>query len=311
METNVLKEALECLDDERRVLHYFKDKYALYLLESLFINNDRLPITKIQQSKFNKLLHKAVVKEVTSKCGDGFISKDRFENTFLADYESFVLTLSKWGSKEGYPWDQTSRPGSNLVLQLNFTNEHDQYMSQHSVDDDSFKYTGHPIHKTRNSIAWARIDFDYLTGEVLIEEIQNDWLRQAKRHSIISKRLAAVGRDNYTMYGVVYSVREMLVYTANILRRFTKLWGETMLHSTIQFIKNELGFSKIFYHSTESGKVFKNINFRNPPVSIYSELPKKFCFDQVDCGPEFLMSHRSLRRRQKKLKQQSWFYLEI
>ncbi len=69
-------------------------------------------------------------------------------------------------------------------------------MSRHSVDDDSFKYTGHPIHKTRNSIAWARIDLDYLTGEVLIEEIQNDWLRQAKRHLIISKRLAAVGKDN-------------------------------------------------------------------------------------------------------------------
>lgn len=32
----------------------------------------------------------------------------------------------------------------------------------------------------RDTLAWSRIDFDFDTGEALIEEIQSDWVRRVK-----------------------------------------------------------------------------------------------------------------------------------
>jgi len=141
METHLLKEIIECLDDGRRILHYFKDKYALYLLESLFGDNDKITIANIRASQFNKLLNKQVIKQITASCGDGFISREKLVELFLLDYESYVLTLSDWGEKNDYSWVQTSRPGKNLVIQLNFTNEHDEFLSKQMVDGDLFKFT--------------------------------------------------------------------------------------------------------------------------------------------------------------------------
>ncbi|MGK0441829.1 MAG: hypothetical protein ACJA0N_001630, partial [Pseudohongiellaceae bacterium] len=41
-----------------------------------------------------------------------------------------------------------------------------------------FEYWGHPVCQAgKKTMAWVRIDFT--TNEVLIEEIQNDWLRKA------------------------------------------------------------------------------------------------------------------------------------
>lgn len=84
-----------------------------------------------------------------------------------------------------------------------------------------------------------------------------------------------------------------------------------MLFSAISTIKEELGINKIFYHSVETGKWLKNINYEAPPVSIYTDLPRKFCFKAVDFAPEFIASNRAARRRLKKVKRPSWFYLEI
>ena len=39
---------------------------------------------------------------------------------------------------------------------------------------DPFEWTSHPVHEGRHrTLAWARIDLDWESGEALIEEIQN------------------------------------------------------------------------------------------------------------------------------------------
>ncbi|PCJ51105.1 MAG: hypothetical protein COA74_01185 [Gammaproteobacteria bacterium] len=311
METHLLKEIIECLDDGRRILHYFKDKYALYLLESLFGDNDKITIANIRASQFNKLLNKQVIKQITASCGDGFISREKLVELFLLDYESYVLTLSDWGEKNDYSWVQTSRPGKNLVIQLNFTNEHDEFLSKQMVDGDLFKYYAHPIHEKKSSLAWARIDLDFNSGEALIEEIQSDWLRKVTFHQKLAARVQSRGQDSYFYRGTHYSCKNMIAYSSSILNRYSKLWSETMLFSTIRFIKEELGLSKIFYHTVDTGRHLKNLVWSLPPRSIYTDLPNRFCFEKVSREPEFILSERKIKKRLKKITQSSWFYLKI
>ena len=84
-----------------------------------------------------------------------------------------------------------------------------------------------------------------------------------------------------------------------------------MLYSAVNFICEELGFNKIFYHSVDTGKCLKNIDTVLPPVSIYSDLPKKLCFESVDHGPDFIMSCNKIKRKLKKIRDKKWFYLEL
>ncbi len=311
MEINLLKEVIACLDNGRRLLHYFKDRYALYLLESLFTTETQIPMAKVRESDFNKLLNKDVIKKATARCGNGFLDSNRLKEIFLMDYQSYVLTLSEWGSKNQYSWAQTSRPGANLVLQLNFSNEHEQLMSRYKIKGDRFKYYEHPIHDLKSSVAWARIDIDFQTGEALIEEVQNDWLRIAHSLNRFSSRKLKQGELTYQWGGLTLRNIDMLNYTTILLKQYSKVWSETMLFSAISTIKEELGLDKIFYHTVETGKWLKNISYGAPPVSIYSDLPRKFCFKTVNSAPEFIATNRAARRRLKKVKQPSWFYLEI
>jgi hypothetical protein len=311
METTYLEEAIDCLSDERRVLHYYQDQYAIYLLQCSFGGLSEIRIDELRSSKFSKLLNRNIVKELVAKSGNGLLTKQKLDEAYSLSYESYVITLSKWSNKNDYSWSQTSRPGSNLVLQLNFTGEHDQYMGELKVNKDTFKYYDHPVHETKSSVAWARIDFDLETGEALIEEIQNDWLRKAVFHNQRAKRTILRGYRFYNLYRIKYSVEDMLTYTDSILKRYTKIWSETMLFSTIQFIKHELGINNIYYHSFETGRCLKNLRDSCPPRSLYTDLPKKFCFDKISCGPSFIMNDKFAKRRLKKVKEQSWFHLEI
>ena len=185
MEINLLKEVLECLNDGRRLVHYYDDQYALYLLQKFCEransnNSDtqaEVQIKEIKRSNFGKLLSKPSIVKLLAELGDGKLSKERLLPMIDHKFESYVITLSQWGTKEDYPWEQTSVPGSNLVLQLNLTNRHDQLLKDLQIDSEPFRYDDHPIHANKSSLSWARIDFNFETGEALIEEIQNDWLR--------------------------------------------------------------------------------------------------------------------------------------
>ena len=65
-----------------------------------------------------------------------------------------------------------------------------------------------------------------------------------------------------------------------------------MLWATLDFLRNELGLRRIYYHTAESGRLLKRIDGNLPPLSLYSDLPRKFCFDGTTEAPAFLASDR-------------------
>ena len=316
MEIKLLKEVLECLNDGRRLVHYFDDKYALYLLEKFCESNksdkhSEIQIRQIKNSCFSKLLNKPSIVNLLSELGDGKLSSNRLQQVSAKQFDSYVITLSQWGKKEDYPWEQTSVPGSNLVLQLNLTNEHDQLLRDLQIDSEPFRYDGHPIHSVKSSLSWARIDFNFETGEALIEEIQNDWLRIASRHAEFAKRARLNGRTFYRRWGIRYKATNMLEYTQSLLSKHKKNWQEITMFYAIKLIKQEIGINKIFYHSYETGALLKNIKGRLPPRSLYTDLPKRFCFTPSESGPEFITKDCRVKRKLKKAKTENWFCLSL
>ncbi|WP_444994044.1 hypothetical protein [Aliikangiella sp. IMCC44359] len=123
MEINLLKEVIECLDDGRRLVHYYRDKYAVYLLRMLVRTKGGLSVNEIKSGAYAKLLNKDIIKKVTAQCGKGLLTEDILLQAFSTEFESYVVTLSTWGNQSDYLWNQTSRPGANLVIQLNFSRE--------------------------------------------------------------------------------------------------------------------------------------------------------------------------------------------
>ena len=311
MNPQILREVIECLTEGRKLVQYADDAYAFYLLDKYCEMNKEASVSEIKQSNFAKLLDKPEVKSLISKLGKGKLSSENFRHHYSVNPKEFVLTLSSWGCKEDYQWDQTSRPGANLVMQLNLTNQHDEFLRNLKINDDEFKFYSHPIHRSKSSLSWARIDFDLETGEALIEELQTDWLRKAEKHYRLAKKYQLQGYSSYFEYGDEFNVAEMIQYTEELLSKYQKSWMEITLFYAIELIKEEIGIGNIFYHSYETGALLKNISCRLPPRSLYTQLPKKFCFSPSKVGPTFITNDKKAKRRLKKAKNESWFKLAI
>jgi len=121
-------------------------------------------------------------------------------------------------------------------------------------------------------------------GEALIEEIQTDWIRYA----LFARRRALNASESIRIYGTWMHRDRVIRYVDSILRRHEQTWDEAMLAATICFLREELGIGTIYYHTHESGARLKRIRNRLPPRSIYSRLPKRFCFAETDRRPAFL-----------------------
>ena len=66
---------------------------------------------------------------------------------------------------------------------------------------------------------------------------------------------------------------------------------------------------KIYYHTHASGARLKDIGHgRLPPKSVYTDLPRQFCFQEIEEGPGFVES--ACARRLRALRKKSevrWF----
>ncbi|MBT2971012.1 MAG: hypothetical protein B6D72_16930 [gamma proteobacterium symbiont of Ctena orbiculata] len=70
-----------------------------------------------------------------------------------------------------------------------------------------------------------------------------------------------------------------------------------MLAATVDFINRELGLKQIWYHSWEVGNYLTRIKGDSlPPRSLYTALPKQFCFEQTDRLPGMLSDRRTIKR---------------
>ncbi|GAB1267765.1 hypothetical protein NBRC116493_10180 [Aurantivibrio infirmus] len=311
MDILLAKEVIDCLPKNRTLYHYYKDAYAVSLLRRYLFRHGDQTLAHIRQSKYAKLLAKPIFAELLASLGKGLLSHRHLDAMWESECESYVLTLGTWGDNRSYEWEQVSRPGSNLVLQLNFSNKHDEaYRTKALGDFDEFQYRGHPVSSKRCTMAWARIDFDFASNEALIEEVQTDWLRSVGWLESLCQRAAHRKLSRFSYYDQLLYVDKVFAYLQEVSKH-QKIWSEAMLNAAVNFIVDEIGIRNIYYHSFNTGAVLKQIKSRKPPKSLYTELPKRFCFDVVNEGPSFIRDNKKAKRRLKAMKQQQWFAMAV
>ncbi len=284
MNEKELTELLAFFPKYRKPFFYFKDRYALLLLS--LSTDDEVSKQSLKKTAYSKLLDKAVVKETLGQFGGKALSADHFDVHWPKPVLNYTLTLGQWGHSR-YTGYQTSRRGFNLVLQLNFGWDHDRdYLSLDPSGYRPFENRYHPIAaKPFRTLAWARLDVDLVSGEVLIEEIQTDWVRNAKAAYRIAEHFKYVG---YQRLKCRFLSADVIRYVDEVLAPHSRVWDEAMLAATLWFVRRELGIRRVYYHSHETGAALKKICYSLPPRSLYTQLPKKFCFAETRLPPAFL-----------------------
>ncbi len=311
MDIKSIQEILACFSQDKTVFCYGKDQYAVFLLSEII--GDTCTITVLKQSVFTKLLNTPLVQALSAKAGDGRLSKDRLHSVWPKNAEAFLLTLGVWGSNDRN-YDQTSRDGYSLVLQLNFCHQHDRLFDELTrPKQHCFNYHAHPVLKRqqrayfRETLAWARLDADFKHNEVLIEELQTDWLRTARDIVDDYRR----GRLKPANYGTETTPEKLNLYARKVLDTYGNLWQEAMLTAALQFSTQELGIRDIYMHTPDTGAAIKRIRYSQPPRSLYSDLPKKFCFRQTNQAPRFIAKTKQYRKLEQELGGTLWNHIYL
>lgn len=77
----------------------------------------------------------------------------------------------------------------------------------------------------------------------------------------------------------------------------SELWDQAILSATLFFLVEELGIRDIWYHQWETGNLLKAMDRRwLSPRSLYTRLPKRFCFREHLGLPRLLDDRRTARR---------------
>lgn len=298
MDRKTLDKLIRPLPKGRTIFGYSRGRYALMLLREIAAYG--LTIREIKQTEFGKLLNLPAVAPLRSRCGDGRLrveAGDRALTEQPVEYQ-FFLTLGVWGAPPQIDWrpyhQQTSRPGFNLVLQLNFPERHNRDYAK-LIDPTGkrvFYQNGHPNCRRENyiTLAWVRLDIDPVRREALIEEVQSDWLRDAWacRRALPIKRNENGWR--FERFDVSRGMinRRLPVYVDRVLAPYRPLWSEATLAAAIHVLRCEFRIDHLYYHTLKSTAVFKQMDTDDPPRSLYTDLPRKFCFLPTRQFPRFL-----------------------
>lgn len=310
-------EIIQCLPKSRTLFPYFRDRYALMLLSN-FVGGGKSK-KEILESSFGKLLDKSVARQAMSHANGQHLTRDVFDGHWGSEFEQYRLTLGTWSKSRGAydSWDQTSRKGMNLVLQLNFSSKHNRrYRSLiRPRGYHPFQWDFHPIaRKGFLTMAWARLDIELLSGEALIEEIQNDWLREALEvyewYRDRAERPDFCELDHQKRSEILRMRNVLHTYVKEILLPHFKIWGEAMLAATVWFLREELGLKRIFYHDYNSMARVKRADV-TPPRSVYTSLPRKFCFRNTKESPMFLAGTSRGKRVPRRMKNAAFQLLEL
>lgn len=97
MDRQIIDEIIACLQGERTVYHYYRDRYGFGLLRQLSRQGgEALSVAALKKSAYAPLLNKPRIKSALARLG-----RDRIDEQFLAahdhdpDQESFVLTRAE------------------------------------------------------------------------------------------------------------------------------------------------------------------------------------------------------------------------
>jgi len=304
---------------------YFQDKYAIEVLRyymKRFQAEKGVKMNELKEEHYSSFLKKPALKTITSSLKNNMLREVDLLNYQPENQLPFWITFNHWGHFEKHRKDsyyQTTRPGFSFVLQLNFAEQHD--MLYHKLlkpkpDNQKeeklyhpFRWNCHPVCQNNQlTLGWVRMDVDFKTGEILIEEIQNDWLRQVKniynRLCQIEKKKGRKVMKNHWIFREIGGTKEDLKkYYEEVLQPYFKIWDEALLSAAIWFSVEELGIKDIFYHTYKSGCYLKNCH---PPRSIYTKLPKRFGFKSTNEAPLFIQNCQYLKKALKKKELEWW-----
>jgi len=162
-----------------------------------------------------------------------------------------------------------------------------------------FENHSHPIHRKLNTLGWIRLDVDMETGEVLIEEVQTDWIKEIRYYQkVVSEEGSGWSKEEQKGF-------EKYVQAVG---PYLKMWDEMLLSSALHFIKRELGISNIWYHSFESSAHYKMMGaYSLPPKSVYTKLPEKFGFTRVNDAPNLIKECEALNKLVRRGKSLSFY----
>lgn len=318
MKHDQVVEILACLESERRIFKYFKDRYCFDMIEVEMdrLGRESLKVSEMKSGLLGRFIQKPIVSQALKYCANGIVTKQDIQSFWLEEVIPFSISLSQWGESDR-GWDQTSRNQCNLVLQLNFDSQHDRdYQRLIKPDNDfgPFESWSHPVRRgDRKTLSWIRMDIDFDANEVLIEEIQNDWLRNASgslaRVRQRKKQAPSIKpRDVYR--SINGSFEDLNDYVEYRLAPYGKIWAEASMLAALRFIRDELGISTVYYHSFDTGKKLKKV-YGDPPRSLYTQLPKQFGFKETTEVPEFLANDKFARRCIKAIDNPSWFRFDL
>jgi len=303
MKQEEIDEIVACLPSGRTLFPYYRDRYAALLLSWVF--RDDVSVAEVKRSRYAGLLAKAPISEAIARRGAGIIDSQMLSTIWSEPHEQFLLTLASWGGR-GRSWHQTSRAGHNLVLQINLHEGYRRWFNRVVPDEEKwlFEGYGHPVLREtgdlfyRQTLGWVRIDLDLSTGEALLEEVQSDWLRDMR---------TLLGWHSPARDGDV-AVR---LYCESMLARLGKIWSEVLMSAALWFVREELGLRAIWFHTFESGCRLKRIKGDRPPRSLYTSLPRKFCYAPTQVPPDFLQRDKSFRRAIRGKPAPQWFHLQL
>lgn len=308
MKLELCHEIMACLPQGRTIFRYGKNHYAFYLLRRAAAGGTT--VAKLRHSRLGPLLEKPLVRQWLASLGSGIIRPgDVPEYEWLPECETYRLSLGIWGEDtEDWKRNQVSREGASLVLHLNHSNWQHQRLQplRQKVGRDPFTSYGHPeAGGNHPTLAWARLDIDLDQREALIEEIQSDRVQYVDW--AVKRARRAKEKDDFYWYGSKMKPEIVLDYWEQEMKRHAAIWDEAILTAALHFLHLELGIRKVYYHTFESGSKLKHITGTKPPRSIYTDLPRRFCFAETEEIPRMFLECPSWQNRPRRQKREVKF----
>lgn len=293
----------QCLPETQAFPYFFGREDAWLLSRRL---SAPMRVRDLRKDTMGKLLNRPLIKPVLAATSDGWLRRDSFTAAALADFSNiesiggakaeamvalsarwfdFTITFDRWGEGSSWSWSQISRRGGNLVLQLGFPSDHARLLGATLNRNmrKAFEFHMHPVRQTGcPTLAWVRLDISLATGEALIEEVQSDWLRYVAAEVMALRKRAPRSRD----------LRVMERYKAELKTAYALVWPRAAMLAALQTSVVDIGCRTVWMHTPRTGAVLKHIDGTQPPRSLYTDLPKFFCFEATDDAPTFLERKR-------------------
>lgn len=255
------------LSTGRRLFPYFPDRYALLRL-ARFVG-DGMSVREVRASPLGRMLDRPAVRPIVASCG-GVLTADALAYAWPARPDAWGLSFGIWR------FVQTTRFAHNLVVHLDLPRSYRRVADAVAGEKANLQCDGHPSDPEELTYAWARVDVDLERREALVEEVQSDAVRAEWKW---------------------WPEDTAAVVTRRMPRSAVRTWAEATLAATLEVLQDELGVTSIWYHTHEGGRVAKGIPGTPPPRSLYTELPKRFGFVEVDEQPAMFADLKDRERR--------------